>query len=141
VSARPAPVVAVVAAILIEKGRVLVTQRLADDRFSGRWEFPGGKVETGETHAEALVRELEEELALPVTVGTLFTRHELPRTGGGTLVLFFYRVRRGPGEPRAVEVADWRWVIAEELRELDMLDSNATAVEEVCGLLGTRSQP
>lgn len=64
------PVVEVVAAVLVREGRVLVAKRPAAKRNGGLWEFPGGKVEPGETHAEALTREIEEELGLFVEVGS-----------------------------------------------------------------------
>ncbi|NNF07372.1 MAG: NUDIX domain-containing protein, partial [Candidatus Eisenbacteria bacterium] len=68
----------VVAALLVEGDRVLVSKRLVDDHFPGLWEFPGGKVEAGESLAEALIRELKEELDLDIEVGRLFDQLEFP---------------------------------------------------------------
>jgi len=67
-SAKQTPVI-VAAAVLIERGRVLLTQRKKGTHLAGAWEFPGGKVEPGEDPRDALVRELREEVGIEVDVG------------------------------------------------------------------------
>lgn len=79
----------VVAAVVVRKFSVMMAQRRAGS-LAGFWEFPGGKVETGETHAAALVREIREELGVECEVGVPFgeSQHVTPN---GTIRLFFYR--------------------------------------------------
>lgn len=62
-------IVYVTAAIIVDKGRILITQRHPNDRLAGQWEFPGGKIEPGETPEQCLKRELREELAMDAAIG------------------------------------------------------------------------
>jgi 8-oxo-dGTP diphosphatase len=113
------PVVAV--ALIDADGRVLVQQRPAGKMFAGLWEFPGGKVEPGETPEDALVRELEEELAISVPCGCLF-----PATFASApledrhLVLMLYTCRKWIGVPRALAAAALKWVRPVDLYALEM---------------------
>jgi 8-oxo-dGTP diphosphatase len=104
--------VLVAAGVLIEEGRVLLSQRKSGTHLEGAWEFPGGKVEPGEDPREGLRRELAEELGLDVEVGEILdvTFHRYDDVGKAILLLFF-EVTRLPGspEPRALDVADWTW--------------------------------
>lgn len=101
------------AGVLIEGGRVLITQRKAGAHLEGLWEFPGGKVAPGESPQAALVRELHEELGIAVRVGPPLevTHHAYP---GRDVLLLFFLVEREAGspEPRALDVADLAWVDA-----------------------------
>src|SRR5580700_61069 len=104
-----APTVMVAAAVLIEEGRVLLTQRKAGTHLAGAWEFPGGKVEPGEDPRDALARELREEVGVEATVGEIVdvTFHRYEEAGKAVLLLFFEATRAaGSGEPRAIDVAD-----------------------------------
>jgi 8-oxo-dGTP diphosphatase len=85
-------VITVVAAVIEEHGRYLVTERPAGVHLAGLWEFPGGKIDGTESHAEALRREIREELAADVEVLELLfdTRHDYGDRG---IALFFYRCR------------------------------------------------
>jgi 8-oxo-dGTP diphosphatase len=106
----------VVAGLLIgDDRRILITQRRADQTLPLQWEFPGGKVEPGESPVDALVRELREELGAAVVVGRVWDVlfHAYPAFD---LVMLVYTCRLAPGAvPRAVEVADLAWVAADEL--------------------------
>ncbi len=97
-------------------GRVLITQRLADDTLGGYWEFPGGKVEPGEELRAALARELREELGVEAEIGAEIHSivHAYPDRD---VRLYFYEARIVSGEPRKLEVADLRWVTPDELME------------------------
>jgi 8-oxo-dGTP diphosphatase len=110
--------VVVAAAVLIEESRVLVTQRKAGTHLAGAWEFPGGKVEPGEDPREALRRELAEELGIDATAGEIVdvTFHRYDDAGKAVLLLFFEATRAAASpEPRAVDVAAFRWASALDL--------------------------
>jgi 8-oxo-dGTP diphosphatase len=116
------PILLVVAAALIDaQGRVLVQQRPAGKQHAGLWEFPGGKIEPGETPPAALVRELAEELGIRVDPAALtaLTFASEP-AGERQLILLLYRVAQWQGEPRALEAAALRWVTPAALRTLPM---------------------
>jgi 8-oxo-dGTP diphosphatase len=102
----------VAAGILVEEGRVLLTQRKSGSHLEGLWEFPGGKVEVGEDPREALRRELREELGIEATVGEIadvtFHRYD---DADKAVILLFFAVTRSPGspEPHARDVAAFEW--------------------------------
>jgi 8-oxo-dGTP diphosphatase len=118
VKTEPAPVVLVSAAVLVEAGRVLLSQRKSGTHLAGAWEFPGGKVEPDEDPRDALVRELTEELGVTAEVGDIVeaTFHRYPSK---SVLLLFYEVKLTPGSPapRALDVAAVRWAEAAELRD------------------------
>src|SRR5262249_32429910 len=95
----------VVAGLIADGPRILLTQRRADHRLPLQWEFPGGKVEPGEAPAAALVRELAEEVGITVEVGAIWDVlfHAYPAFD---LVMLVYICRITDGEARAIEVAD-----------------------------------
>ncbi len=104
--------VVVSAGVVIEEGRVLLTQRKAGSHLEGLWEFPGGKVESGEDPREALARELREELGIRVTVGDIIdvTFHRYEDADKAVLLLFFEATRTpGSPAPEALDVAAFRW--------------------------------
>jgi 8-oxo-dGTP diphosphatase len=113
------PVVAV--ALIDAQGRVLIAQRPPDKEHAGLWEFPGGKVERGESPEAALVRELREELGVTVAPESL---DPLTFSSGGRgarhLLLLLYRCTAWQGEPRALDAAAIRWVLPDALADYDM---------------------
>lgn len=114
----------VVAGILIDNGRILVGQRAAHVRHPGKWEFPGGKVEPGESLSEALRRELREELAIDTEIGreiwrTIVVVEQRPR-----LRLVFYAVPAYTGVIRNEVFAAIAWVEPSALAALDLLDAD-----------------
>ena len=82
----------VVAAVIERNGSVLIAQRKRAGRHPLKWEFPGGKVEPAETPEAAVVRELQEELAIQVQVGPEIGRYEFQYEGRWPIMLMFYRV-------------------------------------------------
>lgn len=108
------PVIQVSAGLLFRAGKLLIAQRLADTHLGGLWEFPGGKLERGESWEEGLVRELREELGVAVAVGRLFSEitHAYPEK---TVHLRFYVCSLVQGEPQALGCADLAWVSASDL--------------------------
>ena len=104
----------VVAALIWEGDRFLACQRPAHKARGLLWEFVGGKVEPGETHEQALVRECREELGVTVAVGECFLRvvHEYPDL---TVRLTLFRAAIAEGVPQKLEHADLRWLTVEEM--------------------------
>jgi 8-oxo-dGTP diphosphatase len=104
--------IVVSAAVIVERGRVLLTQRKAGAHLAGAWEFPGGKVEAGEDPRAALRRELVEELGIDAEVGEIVdvTFHRYDDAGKSVLLLFFEATRTASSpEPRAIDVAAFAW--------------------------------
>ena len=93
--------VQVVAAIFERDGRILICRRTARQSHPLKWEFPGGKVEPGETPHQALVRELEEELAVTGVTGEEITRYQFAYPGKNPILLIFFPCDRVHG--RAAE--------------------------------------
>ena len=106
----------VVAAVIEQQNEFLLTRRQAGVHLAGLWEFPGGKIDPGESHAAALRRELREELDVDVEPHELMftTTHEYEER---RVVLYFYRCSLR-GVPRPVLGQEMRWVAREELRWL-----------------------
>jgi 8-oxo-dGTP diphosphatase len=111
-----------------EQGRILVSRRHEHLHQGGLWEFPGGKVETGETAHEALVRELREELALTVIAAQPFRQvcHDYPDK---SVLLDFWLVERFEGEARGVEGQPVQWVDVAGLREYQFPAANVPIVD------------
>ncbi|MGH0052765.1 MAG: (deoxy)nucleoside triphosphate pyrophosphohydrolase [Sphaerochaetaceae bacterium] len=124
----------VAALVLIEKNRVFAAQRKAQGPQGGKWEFPGGKVEAGETGQEALVREIQEELALSIEVERYLLRveHHYPDF---FIILHAYLGRRKEGTIQLREHQRGRWVKKEELLQLDWAEADLPIVRDVAGLL------
>lgn len=106
----------VVAAVIEDGDRILITRRQAGVHLAGLWEFPGGKIDPDETHADALRREIREELDADVDVGALVlaTTHAYPEK---TVTLYFYRCTLA-GTPRPMLGQEMRWVHRHELPTL-----------------------
>jgi 8-oxo-dGTP diphosphatase len=116
------PLLHVTAAALIDAdGRVLVQRRPEGASMAGLWEFPGGKIEPGETPEAALVRELREELGIDVESACLapaaFASEAL---GERHVLLLLYVCRKWAGRPQALHAAELKWVRPVELHRLEM---------------------
>jgi 8-oxo-dGTP diphosphatase len=104
--------VIVVAGIVIERGRVLLTQRKSGAHLAGAWEFPGGKVESSEDPRDALARELKEEIGIDVRVGEILdvTFHRYDDADKSVLLLFFEATRLADSpDPQVLDVAAFEW--------------------------------
>ncbi len=105
--------IAVVAGVVRREGRVLLCQRPEGKRFGLLWEFPGGKVEAGETPEAALERELREELDVQTRTGRVLDALRMDSRDGGDLLLLFYESEIVRGEPRTVECRALDWALPE----------------------------
>lgn len=122
---------------LIRKGeKVLVGQRPVGHSLAGQWEFPGGKIEKGETPEVALARELSEELGIEAEVGAL--RYASTHSYGDTsIIILFYDVKLWKGEPKTVHHMDLKWVLPDELPQLSIPDANRKILPNLINCLKT----
>ena len=122
----------VVGAAIVRDGRVLAARRSAPVELAGGWEFPGGKVEIGESEPAALVRECREELGVEVAVGALIGAE--PVAAG--LVLHVYLAEHLLGDPEARQDHDeLRWLAAGELDSVEWLPADRPLLGAVAALL------
>jgi mutator protein MutT len=119
-------VIVVVAAVIERDGAFLVTRRLEGTHLAGMWEFPGGKIGSGETHAQALVREIREELDADVDVGALLFETQFDYAER-RVSLHFYRCTLR-GEPKPLLGQEMKWVPRADLRALDFPPADADLI-------------
>lgn len=114
----------VVAAIFENNGRILICQRTPGQSHPLKWEFPGGKVEPGESPEQGLARELEEELAVTGARGEEMERYQFTYPGKAPIELIFYRVIEYAGEPRNLIFHDMRWEARADLTAFDFVEGD-----------------
>ena len=123
-----------VAAAVIEKdSKVLIAKRRKKDTLGGKWEFPGGKIEPGETPEECLKRELKEELDIEVEIGrfllsTVFRYFLIP------VELLVYKVKYISGDFKTNEHDEIRWVAPEKLKDYDLTGADRPIMKALLGL-------
>ena len=123
--------VIVTAGVVVEREKVLVTQRKEDSRHGLLWEFPGGKVKEGEEPREALRRELKEELDIEVEAGMIFEAVYYPYPEYPILLLA-YRCRIDKGVPTPLGCHDLRWVNLKDLKKLAMPPADGPIRQHLC---------
>jgi 8-oxo-dGTP diphosphatase len=121
----------VVGAAIVRDGRVLAARRTAPAETAGRWEFPGGKVDEGETDGESLVREVQEELGVRVAVGRWLAGEEPI----GPYVLRVALASLEAGELAPTEHDEVRWLAAGELDDVDWLEGDRPFLTELSQVL------
>lgn len=123
----------VVAAVIMKEGRVFATQR-GYGVFKDGWEFPGGKVEAGESPEEALRREIREELEVEVNVGDLIDTIEYDYPAFH-LSMKCYACTIAGGSPHLLEHEAARWLSADQLDSVAWLPADITLIPKIAGLL------
>lgn len=123
----------VVAALIINKGKILVCQRTRHQTMPLKWEFPGGKIETGEQPRDALRRELEEELGIDAKIGEEVARIQHQYKNGGAVELRFYVVHQFEGEIENRIFRDVQWADRKKLPTFDFLEADLELVKDLAG--------
>jgi len=122
------PMIRAAVAILQQEKRILICQRKKNSRYELKWEFPGGKVEVGESLLECLKRELREELSIEID-GVDRSESHVNRYGdGGDFEVSYFFVTRFTGIPTNNVFEQIRWVTLAELKSLDILEGNKSLV-------------
>jgi 8-oxo-dGTP diphosphatase len=121
----------VVAALILRDDKVLVCQRTRHQTMPLKWEFPGGKIESGEQPRDALRRELDEELGIDATIGEEVARIRHDYKNGAAVELRFYVVREYRGEIENRIFKDMRWARPSELPALDFLEADLGLVRNL----------
>lgn len=121
-------IVKVTAAVLEKDGKYIIAQRKRSDPLSGKWEFPGGKIEPGETPEECLARELKEELGIAVAVDEHLGSH-IHHYDHISIELMAYRATWVSGAITMKDHNDYRWVSADNLDEFEFSPADMPFVE------------
>ncbi|HEY4087711.1 MAG TPA: (deoxy)nucleoside triphosphate pyrophosphohydrolase [Bryobacteraceae bacterium] len=126
----------VVAGIMEKEGRILICRRRADQPHALKWEFPGGKVESGESPEDALRRELQEELGIESARPAELTRYTFAYPGKNPILLIFLRVTAWQGEVENRIFETMTWETPGRLREYDFLEGDLPFLDskELAGL-------
>jgi len=114
----------VVAGIIERQGRILICRRKAEQTHPLKWEFPGGKVEHGESLPQALARELQEELDITGVSCEEMTRYEYTYPGKHPIRLIFFRVTEFGGEPRNRIFEEMRWEPVQSLPAFEFVEGD-----------------
>jgi 8-oxo-dGTP diphosphatase len=118
----------VVAAFIVRQRKLLICQRTEHQPLPLKWEFPGGKIETGEQPRDALRRELDEELGIDAVIGDELVRVQHTYKSGGAVELRFHVVWEYRGDIQNRIFRDVRWVNPSELPGYDFLEADAGLV-------------
>ena len=124
------PQLHVAVGVIVKQQQVLLALRSASQHQGGKWEFPGGKVEPGETVAAALTRELQEELAITVTKAEPFMllKHSYPER---QVTLDIWLVTAFTGKPEGLEGQPLQWVNIADLANIQFPDANQPIVQKL----------
>ncbi|HTZ60636.1 MAG TPA: (deoxy)nucleoside triphosphate pyrophosphohydrolase [Acidobacteriaceae bacterium] len=121
----------VVAALILREEKVLICQRRPDQPMALKWEFPGGKVEDGESAEEALRRELDEELGISADIGNRVAHTRHTYRSGTAIDLQFFAVRQFAGEMTNRIFNDLRWCPLRELPRYDFLAADRNLIRDL----------
>ena len=132
------PLIVVAGVLTNSSGEVLINQRSQPAQFAGQWEFPGGKIEPGESLHQALARELKEELGIEVLASTplISITHDYPHA---TVRLKVRNVTKHTGTPTGAEGQAIQWVHPDALSEVNFLEANGPIIDAVLEMFKLRS--
>lgn len=119
-----------VAALIMRDDKLLVAERPEGKPYAGYWEFPGGKVEEGETGQQAIQRELHEEIGINATEMQHWFEH-LHAYPDKTVLLELWRIDGFEGEPQSLENQELRWVNYDEILHLQLLEGNLEILSKI----------
>ncbi len=126
-------------AIIFKGEKILLCQRLPNARYSMKWEFPGGKLEPGETPEIALKRELHEELSIDAEIGKILLEQRSEFSDGGIFCVRVFRVDNFTNEIQNRVFNDLRWILPNELFDFDLLEGNVEICRRIQGQLAVSS--
>lgn len=127
----------VVGAIFVRDGKVLAARRSSDMALPGLWEFPGGKIEPGETAKEALLREITEELQCDIEVGDYLTTTEYEYPFGIVSLSTYFAKLKGE-DPVLTEHSEIRWLAPSELFDVEWAPADIPAIELLANRLAVK---
>jgi 8-oxo-dGTP diphosphatase len=122
--------ITVTAAILIHENKFLIARRKSSIRHAGKWEFPGGKLEIGETPEQCLTREIKEEFSIEISVDRFFCESTYTYNRGAVHVLS-YVASWLSGEITPVDHDDYVWAVARDLLEYDLLPADIPLAKKI----------
>jgi 8-oxo-dGTP diphosphatase len=128
------PHLRVVAAVIARDDQYLITQRRPSAVLAGLWEFPGGRVEEGETDAQALKREVRERVGVEIDVGACIGRRTHDYDGYSVDLALYQATIRDDAEPRAVRVADCRWVASSDFEKYRFPAADQATMDLLLGI-------
>lgn len=120
----------VTAAAIIKGGKLLIAQRQAGSHMAYKWEFPGGKLEAGESPEECIVREIKEELDMDIAVSDIY-KVVMFKYEEKDILLLCYLCKRIKGEGKTLECNDFRWIGRDELDAYDYVPADKPIVEKL----------
>lgn len=123
----------VVAGVIEDRGKILICRRRGDQAHPLKWEFPGGKLEPGESPETALVRELDEELGIEASIGPELMRYQFSYAGEKPILLSFRGVAAWRGQIENRIFQEILWVAREELATWDFLEGDARFLQFFIG--------
>ncbi len=124
-------IIRVAVGIILRERKILCCQRRKDARYPLQWEFPGGKLNDGESPVECLIRELREELGISITEPVEYDRHTTVYEDSGKFEVHYYLVTAFTGEPRNRTFERILWLKLSELSQVQFLKGNLSVIEKL----------
>ena len=120
-----------IAGIIYSNGKFLIGHRLPTGEMGNRWEFPGGKVDAGETPEMAIIREFQEELGIDVTIHEYITTVEFTNKNGKSELLAWHLDISNVDDFKLTEHTEVRWATMDEIQKLDFVDSDRLLIPHI----------